>query len=224
MKDSNLQEAIGFTSHTGIPAPFFVSADVNALWDSADSDVVAPYKPNPPRGEDAPPGERAFELIRYHADGSENADFILNKERYRDASILIVGKNFATGSNRRVAVPRLMGYGYRVILAKSTSYSIYQWGIRNGMLVAILPEEVIDRLVDWVVSHPSAEMTVDVDKQVVLVPGWQPISFPFEPRTRRKWAMNWTELDEILEHTEAAKRFLIESRRNEPWAFEEVER
>ena len=78
-----------FVSHTGIAAPF--------LRPNVDTDVIMPLNR---RGASAnlSPGEICFESIRYLVDGSENPDFILNRQPYREASILLAGDNFGTGS------------------------------------------------------------------------------------------------------------------------------
>lgn len=49
-------------------------------------------------------GPYAFEVLRYHADGSENPDFIFNRPAFRRSPILIAGRNFGCGSSREGAV------------------------------------------------------------------------------------------------------------------------
>ena len=77
-----------FARHVGIAAPFLLC--------NVDSDVIAPIGSSLLSGLSA--GERAFEPLRYLSDGSENSEFVLNQEPYRNASILLAGENFGAGS------------------------------------------------------------------------------------------------------------------------------
>src|SRR5262245_63787128 len=103
--------------HTGIPAPFFMKSTVPVLLDNVDTNLIAPGKvpghPNPK------PEELGFAYVRYLADGSDNPDFILNVDRYRKASILVVGQNFGTGSTRSSAAINPLAMGIRVVIGKT---------------------------------------------------------------------------------------------------------
>ena len=62
-------------------------------------------------------GVALFETLRYHDDGRERADFILNREPYRQAQILIAGENFGCGSSREHAPWALLDFGIRCVIA-----------------------------------------------------------------------------------------------------------
>ena len=91
-----------FEVHEGLAAPF--------MFDNVSTDVIAPALTNLTSGLDTPRSSAAagsgasdgrvtaFANIRYNADGSPRRDFVFNQEAYRTASIMVVGRNYATGS------------------------------------------------------------------------------------------------------------------------------
>ena len=103
-----------FEVHEGLAAPF--------MFDNVSTDVIAPALTNLTSGLDTPRGglgsnrgATAFANIRYYADGSPRRDFVFNQEAYRTASIMVVGRNYATGSSRVTGGTRqLAAWGVRV--------------------------------------------------------------------------------------------------------------
>lgn len=86
-------------------------------------------------------GSGLFARDRYHADGTERADFVLNREPFRRARFLLAGENFGCGSSREAAVWALAGFGIRCVLAVSFANIFYENASRN----AILPAQVDPR-------------------------------------------------------------------------------
>ena len=207
-----LQSAAGgggptFVRHAGIAAPF--------LQPNVDTDIIAPINPNSISG--LSDGERAFEPLRYFADGSEDPDFVFNQEPYRNASILLAGENFGTGSSRATGVRLPMAFGIRVVIAPSFGPIFYTNSIQQGLLAVPLSEEVIARLADWVVSNPGVEMMVDLERNVIEAPGLEAVSFSIDPRVRNKFLLGLDDLDEMLRHSEGARVLRNEIRSSWPW-------
>ena len=88
----------------------------------------------------------AFEAHRYKPDGSDDSDFVLNKPRYRNATILIAGENFGCGSSRELAVWAMAGFGFRCVIAPGFGDIFYNNAFQNGMLLIRLPKEQVERL------------------------------------------------------------------------------
>ena len=196
-----------FVRHLGIPAPF--------LQRNVDTDIIAPINPNSISG--LSDGERAFEPLRYFADGSENPDVVLNQEPYRNASILLAGEHFGTGSSRATGVRLPMAFGIRVVIAPSFGPIFYTNAIRLGLLTVPLGVEVIARLAEWVVSNPGVEMMVDLERNVIEAPGLETISFSVDPRVRNKFLLGLDDLDEMLLHSDGARVLRNENRSRWPW-------
>ncbi|MDE0248187.1 MAG: 3-isopropylmalate dehydratase small subunit [Gammaproteobacteria bacterium] len=207
-----LQSAAGgsgpvFVRHSGIPAPF--------LRSNVDTDIIAPINPNSISG--LSDGERAFEPLRYFADGSENPDFVLNREPYRSASILLAGENFGTGSSRASGVRLPMAFGIRVVIAPSFGPIFYTNSIRLGLLAITLGEAVVTSLAEWAVANPGVEMMVDLERNVIEAPGLAPVAFGIDPRVRTKFLRGLNDLDEMLLHSDGASGLRNENRSRWPW-------
>ena len=85
-------------------------------------------------------GIHAFNDIRYNEDGSEKSDFIMNREPYRQAKILITGENFGCGSSREHAPWAILDMGIRCVIAESFGDIFYNNSFKNGILPIRLPK------------------------------------------------------------------------------------
>ena len=91
-------------------------------------------------------GVHLFETLRYHDDGSERPEFVLNREPYRRAEILIAGENFGCGSSREHAPWALLDFGIRAVIAPSFADIFFNNCFKNGILPIVLPQEQIEIL------------------------------------------------------------------------------
>ena len=144
----------------------------------------------------------------------------MNRQPYREASILLAGDNFGTGSSRESAVTGLMAFGFRSIVAPSFGEIFYTNCFANGMLPVTLGAEVIEEIADQVMLDPEVEMTVDLEKNQIQRPGLDAVSFSIDSRLRNKMLLGLRDLDEILLHRNDTNAFENEDRRNRPWIYE----
>ncbi len=147
-----------FTAHSGVVAP------LNRV--NVDTDQIIP-KQFLKRIERTGFGQFLFNDWRFHEDGSDNADFILNKPGYESASILVAGRNFGSGSSREHAPWALQDYGFRCIIAPSFADIFYNNCFQNGVLPVTLPEDVVERILEKAENTPGYTLTVDLDGQRV---------------------------------------------------------
>jgi len=110
-----------------------------------------------------------------------NPDFVLNQPRYRGASILLARRNFGCGSSREHAPWALVQYGFRAILAPSFADIFYNNSLKNGLLVIVLPELVIDRLFHEVAGFGGYRLTIDLPQQKVIEAGGDEHAFDIAP-------------------------------------------
>ena len=122
-----------FINHKGIVAPLDRS--------NVDTDQIIP-KQFLKRIERTGFGEFAFFDWRYLEPGVLNPEFILNEERYKNASILVSGTNFGSGSSREHAPWALLDYGFKVIIAPSFADIFRNNCFQNGILSIILDNSV----------------------------------------------------------------------------------
>jgi 3-isopropylmalate/(R)-2-methylmalate dehydratase small subunit len=116
-------------------------------------------------------GDNLFADWRYNADGSPNADFILNKPESAGCQILLAGDNFGCGSSREHAPWALTAYGFRAVISTSFADIFRNNALKNGLIPIIVDDKTHKMLFDLVEEAPRAELTVDLASQTVSIPG-----------------------------------------------------
>jgi 3-isopropylmalate/(R)-2-methylmalate dehydratase small subunit len=112
-------------------------------------------------------GEFAFYDWRYLPDGSLNPDFELNNPTYKNAEILVTGRNFGCGSSREHAPWALREMGIKVIIASSFADIFNNNCIQNGMLPIVLPEEQVQEIMLRAQRKPGYKLTVNLESQTL---------------------------------------------------------
>ncbi|NBS48694.1 MAG: 3-isopropylmalate dehydratase small subunit [Betaproteobacteria bacterium] len=110
-----------------------------------------------------------------------NPDFVLNQPRYKSASVLLARKNFGCGSSREHAPWAIEQYGFRALIAPSFADIFFNNCFKNGLLPIQLPEAVVAKLFDEVAAFPGYELTIDLERQVVVKPQGEEIAFEVQP-------------------------------------------
>ena len=106
-----------------------------------------------------------FAPWRYNADGSPQPDFVLNLTAYKDATILVGGRNFGCGSSREHAPWALHDYGFRCVIAPSFADIFYSNCFQNGLLPVQLPTETVRQIMDHLLANPGVRLNVDLEAQ-----------------------------------------------------------
>ena len=146
-----------------------------------------------------------------------NPDFVLNHPRYKGASVLIARKNFGCGSSREHAPWALDQYGFRAILAPSFADIFFNNSFKNGLLPIVLPEAVIDQLFNEVAAFPGYELTVDLERQVIVRPQGEEI--PFEVNAFRKYCLlnGFDDIGLTLRQSDKIRAFEAQRLATKPW-------
>jgi len=111
--------------------------------------------------------EGLFHRLRLDADGTERPEFVLNREPWRNAEILVTGANFGCGSSREHAPWALLDFGIRCIVAPSFAEIFAQNAMKNGMLLITLPAIGVDFLLEDAALPDRARMTVDLERGTI---------------------------------------------------------
>jgi 3-isopropylmalate/(R)-2-methylmalate dehydratase small subunit len=146
-------------------------------------------------------------------------DFVLNKDRYREAQILVARQNFGCGSSREHAPWALLDYGFKVVIAPSFADIFFNNCFKNGLLAIKLPEDVVDRILRDCTVTPGYRLTIDLQAQTVRLPSGDPVKFDIDG-FRRDCLLNG--LDEIgltLRHADKIRAFETRRREAQPWLF-----
>lgn len=159
-----------FTTHTGIAA-FLDRKNV-------DTDMIIP-KQFLKKVERAGFGKHLFHEMRYldYEGTRENPEFILNREPYRRASVLVARENFGCGSSREHAPWALADFGFRVIIAPSFADIFYNNSFKNGILLVRLSGAEVDALFQELAANPGATISADLPKQTIKTAGGKTYSF-----------------------------------------------
>lgn len=146
-----------------------------------------------------------------------NPDFVLNQPRYKGASVLLARKNFGCGSSREHAPWAIEQYGFRAIIAPSFADIFFNNCFKNGLLPIQLPEAVVDQLFNDVAAFPGYELTVDLERQVIVKP--QGDEIPFEVNAFRKYCLinGFDDIGLTLRHKDKIQAFEAQRLASKPW-------
>jgi len=166
-------------------------------------------------------GRFAFFDRRFAADGREREDFVLNREPWRQAGILVAGANFGCGSSREQAPWALASLGLRCIVAPSFGDIFQANCVANGVLPVALPAA------DWRhvlgLAHSACLIQVDLKNCTIAEvggPHGEQIAFDIAPRQRLALLAGLDETGLILEQESAAiAAFEQRQRERMPWLF-----
>jgi len=148
-----------------------------------------------------------------------NPDFVLNKPRYKGASVLLARENFGCGSSREHAPWALDDYGFRVIIAPSFADIFFNNCFKNGVLPIVIDRKSIGDLFAEVESTVGYELLVDLEKQLIVKPDGSSISFQVD--SFRKYCLLHG-LDDIgitLQDAGEIKAFESRWKSAAPWYF-----
>ena len=161
-----------FTTLTGIAAPLPLA--------NVDTDKIIPARFLKTIARTGL-GKNLFDTLRYDADGQERPDFVLNREPYRQAQILVAHENFGCGSSREHAPWALLDFGIRCVIAPSFADIFFSNTFKNGILPVVLPREQCDALMEDAKLGGNARVTVDLERQVVVRPNGEEFHFEVDP-------------------------------------------
>ncbi len=146
-----------------------------------------------------------------------NPDFVVNQPRYQGASILLARKNFGCGSSREHAPWALDQYGFRCVIAPSFADIFFNNCFKNGLLPIQLPEATVAQLFDEVLALPGYQLTIDLERQVIVRPQGEEI--PFEMQAFRKYCLQggFDDIGLTLRQKDKIAAFEAQRLASKPW-------
>jgi 3-isopropylmalate/(R)-2-methylmalate dehydratase small subunit len=171
-------------------------------------------------------GQNLFDEWRYLDQGEPgqdcsvrpiNPDFVLNQLRYKQGSILLARKNFGCGSSREHAPWALGQYGIRALIAPSYADIFMNNCFKNGILPIVLKDSEVDRLFNETFAFNGFQLTIDLDKQLVIV--GDGTSYAFDVTPFRKYCLlnGFDDIGLTLLHSEKIKSYESERILKMPW-------
>lgn len=178
-------------------------------------------------------GDNLFDAWRYldsgepgqdHSKRPKNPDFVLNRPRYADATILLARANFGCGSSREHAAWAFRDYGIRVIIAPSFADIFYGNALKNDLLPVVLDEQVVDHLFSEVEANEGYSLTVDLPAQTVTEPGGTGHGFAIDPYRKHCLVNGLDDIGITLQHAEEIRTYEKRRAAEAPWLFQDLSR
>ncbi len=146
-----------------------------------------------------------------------NPDFILNQARYQGASVLLARKNFGCGSSREHAPWALQQYGFRALIAPSFADIFFNNCFKNGVLPIVLSETQVATLFDEVAAFPGYQLTVDLERQVIVKPQGEELPFDVQPFRKYCLMNGFDDIGLTLRQADKIKAFEAQRLATKPW-------
>ena len=113
-------------------------------------------------------------------------NFVLNQPQHKEATVLVAGADFGTGSSREHAVWALQNYGFKAVISSRFADIFRGNSLKGGLLPVILPQENVEKIWDLVESDPATSITVDLEAKNVRIGNEV---FPFEIDDYTRWRL-----------------------------------
>ena len=162
-------------------------------------------------------GVNAFAEMRYKSDGSEVEDFVLNKQAYRDSSILVAGDNFGCGSSREHAPWALSDFGIKVVVSTSFADIFFNNCFKNGMLPIILPADQVEVLMNDSEKGSNARIEVDLEAQIITSSDGKVFSFEVDPFKKHCLLNGLDDIGLTMEKSSSIDAFEKKLEIEQPW-------
>ncbi len=165
-------------------------------------------------------GEGLFADWRTRPDGTPDPEFILNREPYLRAGIILADRNFGCGSSREGAPKALRERGFRAVIAPSFGGIFLNNCYRNGILPVELPIEEVREIVAAVEeTQGQGRVTVDLEHETVTSPTGKSYAFRSPPLLRSMLLAGVDEVEMTLSRAEEIAAFRERDRPRRPWAY-----
>lgn len=168
-------------------------------------------------------GAWAFEMERFHGDGTDNPQFVFHRSPFRGAGILVAGDNFGCGSSREMAVWAVAGMGVRCVIAPSFGEIFFGNCFQNGVLPIQLPAATVQRVQEKLAvaaTPPAATLTVDLPAQTIATPWGEAIRFEVEPLRKEALLEGLDAIGVTLKKGAAIEAFQARQRSARPWVWQ----
>ncbi len=165
-------------------------------------------------------GTKLFYEMRYNEQEQIIPEFILNKQEFSKAQILLAGSNFGCGSSREHAPWAIVDFGIKIVIANSFADIFHGNCFKNGILPIVLAKDETDALKSYI-SKEKNSFIVNLEKQTVeSEDGDFVIKFEITPQRKKILIEGLDDIAETLQYSNLIDKFEAEDRKNRPWIYE----
>lgn len=164
-------------------------------------------------------GVHLFHDWRYNDDGSDNAEFELNKPAFKGAKILVAGDNFGCGSSREHAPWAIADYGFNTIISTSYADIFYNNCFKNGILAIIVSQAQLDALMAEIAANEGVKFTVDLENRQVTTPVGNGFTFEIDPFRQGNLLSGLDDIGLTLKHVDKIDQYEAQHKQSYPWLW-----
>jgi 3-isopropylmalate/(R)-2-methylmalate dehydratase small subunit len=133
-------------------------------------------------------------------------DFVLNKDEYKNGTILVAGVDFGTGSSREHAVWALQNYGFKVVISSRFADIFRGNSAKGGLLTVILPQAEVEKLWETIEADAATQVSVDLENRTVSYAGHS-VSFEIDDYTRWRLMEGLDDIGLTMKHVDEISDF-----------------
>jgi 3-isopropylmalate/(R)-2-methylmalate dehydratase small subunit len=152
-------------------------------------------------------GEQLFTDWRYDASGQPKPDFALNKPEHKGTQILLAGYNFGCGSSREHAPWALQGFGFKAVISTYFADIFKGNALKNGLLPIQVDADTHRQLLSIAHEDPTAQLTVDLEKQTITLPDGRAVKFPIDGFARTCLLQGVDQLGYLMDRAPAVEQY-----------------
>ena len=164
-------------------------------------------------------GKVLFDELRFNPDGTEKPGFILNREPYRNAEILVAGDNFGCGSSREHAPWALLDFGIRCIVSTSFADIFYNNCFKNGILPVTVSADELQALMADASDRENPVLTVDLEAREITRPNGATVRFEIDEFRRECLLDGLDDIGLTMQKVEMIDAFEKAQRERQPWLY-----
>lgn len=148
-------------------------------------------------------GQHLFADWRFHKDGTDNPDFVLNSAAAKGCSVLVAGRNFGCGSSREHAPWALLDFGIKAVISSEIADIFRSNALKNGLLPIVVDPQILEVLL----SAPGTEVTIDIATSTLSLPDGRSIDYPIDAFARYCLLEGTDQLGFLQQHDRDIKIF-----------------
>jgi|TARA_B100000959_G_scaffold270511_1_gene317522 3-isopropylmalate/(R)-2-methylmalate dehydratase small subunit len=200
--------------------PYTDHTSVAALMDrsNVDTDQIIP-KQFLKKVERSGFGAHLFHDWRFNADGSENAEFELNKDAFKDARILVAGDNFGCGSSREHAPWAIEDYGFNTIISTSYADIFFNNCFKNGILPIVVSRRDLDQLMQEIRTNEGVRFSIDLPEQTITTAADFVVKFDIDEFRKQNLLLGLDEIGMTLQNADKIASFEARQQQTHPWLW-----
>ena len=164
-------------------------------------------------------GAHLFHDWRFNDDGSDNAEFELNKPVFKGAKILVVGDNFGCGSSREHAPWAIADYGFSTIISTSYADIFYNNCFKNGILPIKVNSQQLDSLMAEINANEGVRFVVDLEDKQVITPAGNSFTFDIDPFRKGNLLSGLDDIGLTLKHLDKIGAYEEKHKKAFPWLW-----